>query len=90
MKRLLVIVVLGLLLSNCADYIAEKERLKLQKENTALEDDITPFLEAEEENVEDFEFQHEGVDTFWPCFNYLVLSMLAKRSVATKSPIFIF
>ena len=29
--------VLGLLLSNCADYIAEKERLKLQKENTALE-----------------------------------------------------
>ena len=37
MKKLLGIVVLGLLLSNCADYIAEKERLKLQKEKTALE-----------------------------------------------------
>tara|TARA_B100001750_G_C14935213_1_gene316080 strand:+ start:87 stop:425 length:339 start_codon:yes stop_codon:yes gene_type:complete len=37
MKKLLVIVVLGLLLSNCADYIAEKERLKLQKEKTTLE-----------------------------------------------------
>ena len=60
------------------------------KENTALEEEITPFLEATEEDVEDYEFQHDGVDTFWPCFNYLVLSMLAKRSVATKSPIFIF
>ena len=37
MKKLLGIVVLGLLLSNCADYIAEKERLKLQKEKAALE-----------------------------------------------------
>ena len=37
MKKLLGIVVLGLLLSNCADYIAGKERLKLQKENAALE-----------------------------------------------------
>ena len=37
MKKLLGILVLGLLLSNCADYIAEKERLKLQKEKTALE-----------------------------------------------------
>ncbi len=37
MKKLLGILVLGLLLSNCADYIAEKERLKLQKENAALE-----------------------------------------------------
>jgi len=37
MKKLLGIVVLGLLLSNCANYIAEKERLKLQKEKAALE-----------------------------------------------------
>ena len=37
MKKFLAILVLGLLLSNCADYIAEKERLKLQKEKTALE-----------------------------------------------------
>ena len=37
MKKLIVIVVLGLLLSEDGDYIAEKERLKLQKEKTALE-----------------------------------------------------
>ena len=37
MKKLLPILVLGLLLSNCADYIAEKERLRLQKEKAALE-----------------------------------------------------
>ena len=36
MKKLLAIVVLGLLLSNCADYSAEKERLKLKKEKTNL------------------------------------------------------
>ena len=37
MKKLLGILVLGLFLSSCADYIAEKERLKLQKENAVLE-----------------------------------------------------
>ena len=40
MKKLLGILVLGFLLSNCADYIAEKERLKLQKENAVLEKKI--------------------------------------------------
>jgi|TARA_B100000959_G_scaffold50864_1_gene52772 PBP1b-binding outer membrane lipoprotein LpoB len=37
MKRFLGILILGLFLSSCADYIAEKERLKLQKENAVLE-----------------------------------------------------
>ena len=37
MKKLITILFLGLLLNNCADYIAERERLKLQKEKLALE-----------------------------------------------------
>mgnify|MGYP001179871983 FL=1 len=37
MKKFLVIVVLGLFLTNCANYIAEKERINLQKENAALD-----------------------------------------------------
>ncbi|HJM78830.1 MAG TPA: hypothetical protein QGG51_04345 [Candidatus Pelagibacter bacterium] len=40
MKKLLGIVVLGLFLANCANYIAEKERINLQKENAALEKQI--------------------------------------------------
>ena len=37
MKKLLGIIVLCLFLANCANYIAEKERINLQKENAALD-----------------------------------------------------
>ena len=37
MKKLLGIVILGLLITNCTNYIAEKERINLQKENAAIE-----------------------------------------------------
>ena len=37
MKKILSLLIIGLLLSNCADYIAERERLKLQKEKLTLE-----------------------------------------------------
>ena len=37
MKKFLVIVVLGLFLTNCTNYIAEKKRINLQKENAALD-----------------------------------------------------
>jgi len=37
MKKILLIIFSTLLLNNCADYTAERERLKLQKEKLALE-----------------------------------------------------
>ena len=37
MKKLLGIVILGLFLTNCTNYIAEKKRINLQKENAALD-----------------------------------------------------
>jgi len=40
MKELLLIVVLGLLLSGCADYLAEREKLKLEKKQLAYERQI--------------------------------------------------
>ena len=37
MKKLLGIVILGFFLTNCTNYIAEKKRINLQKENAALD-----------------------------------------------------
>lgn len=81
-------------------FIGSSVKLKIELEqidkklkaidNTALNDDLSAFADIGEEDVEDFEFQHEGVDVFWPCFNYLIMNMLAKRSIKSKLPIFVF
>ena len=37
MKQTLMVLILGLLLSSCSDYLSEKKRLKLQKDKEILE-----------------------------------------------------
>jgi hypothetical protein len=52
--------------------------------------DFPQNFEANEEDVEDYEADHEGVENFWACFNYIVLDSLVKKSLQEKLPIFIF
>lgn len=48
------------------------------------------MFSATEEDVEDYEATHEGVEHFWASFAHSVLGSLVKKSIQTKLPIFVF
>ena len=62
----------------------------LQAEQNVDLGDISPFLDAGEEDVEDYESSYEGTENFWASFDYIIMMTLLKKSLQTKLPLFIF
>ena len=74
---------------------------KLQKElsqiNTNLNareklkiNEIPYFITVSEEDVEDYESSHEGVELFWVAYSYCLLEKLVNRALEAKFPVFIY
>lgn len=70
------------------------ELQELKKELKSIQDieieDLEDFFEASEEDLEDYEAVHEGVEQFWPSFSYIILQRLAKITIKSRMPLFIY
>ncbi len=71
-------------------YTELKQLNKKLEADKKVDIDITAFLDASDEDVEDYETSYDEVENFWPCFSYLTMMSLVKRGVQSKLPIFVF
>lgn len=69
-------------LSEIQKLLTPEEKIKLGT--------LTDNFEADEEAIEDYEAEHEGVDHFWAGFACLILASLTKKALQRKTPLFIF
>ena len=51
---------------------------------------IDDNFHASEEDLEDYEADNDGIQHFWPIFNYVVLEILVQKSLKAKLPLFVY
>ena len=64
--------------------------LQAKKHMDVNELPIKDKFEAEEEDLEDYEADYEGMKNFWPCFTFHILEAMVKKGLEHKYPLFIF
>lgn len=65
-------------------------KLHLKPEGQINLSPIGETFHAGEEELEDYEADHEGLRSFWPIFAYTIFESLVKKSLEHKLPFFIF